>query len=94
MRSLIDVIATLVDPEAPANVIATARVGTRVLRCIGAVGFHSQIEVANQLDSFLEHIRQQKVEEERRRPRDVLDVDVEGHLRWLETGKGVPWPAR
>jgi hypothetical protein len=24
---------------------------------------------------------------------DVLDVDVEAHLRWLETGEGDPWPA-
>lgn len=23
---------------------------------------------------------------------EPLDVDVEGHLRWLETGKGEPWP--
>lgn len=22
-----------------------------------------------------------------------IDVDVEGHLRWLETGSGEPWPA-
>ncbi len=22
----------------------------------------------------------------------VLDVDVAGHLRWLETGEGDPWP--
>ncbi len=21
-----------------------------------------------------------------------LDVDVEAHLRWLETGEGEPWP--
>ncbi len=21
-----------------------------------------------------------------------LDVDVDGHLRWLETGEGEPWP--
>ncbi len=23
---------------------------------------------------------------------EPLDVDVEAHLRWLETGKGEPWP--
>ena|ERR1035438_6147053 len=23
---------------------------------------------------------------------EPIDVDVEEHLRWLETGKGVPWP--
>jgi hypothetical protein len=28
----------------------------------------------------------------RRRPDDVLDVDVEKHLRWLETGEGSLWP--
>jgi hypothetical protein len=25
---------------------------------------------------------------------EVLDVDVEGHVRWLETGEGDPWPAK
>jgi hypothetical protein len=25
-------------------------------------------------------------------PDDVLDVDVEKHLRWLESGEGEPWP--
>jgi hypothetical protein len=89
MRSLIDVISALVDPETPANVTATARIGSRVIRCIGVTGFHSQVEVANLLDSFLEHIRQQG-----QRPRDVLNVDTRGHLQWLETGEGDPWPAR
>ncbi len=23
----------------------------------------------------------------------LIDVDVEKHLRWLETGEGDPWPA-
>ena len=23
---------------------------------------------------------------------EPLDVDVEAHLRWLETGEGEPWP--
>ena len=25
---------------------------------------------------------------------EVLDVDVERHLHWLETGEGEPWPPR
>jgi len=25
---------------------------------------------------------------------ELLDVDVEGHLHWLETGEGDPWPTR
>ena len=25
---------------------------------------------------------------------EVLDVDIEGHLRWLETGEGEPFPSR
>jgi hypothetical protein len=77
------------DDEAPVgNVIATARVGSRVIRCVGATGVHSQLEVANQLDSFLEHIRQQKAEEARRRSRNAWrDWDVDEITREFE-----PWP--
>ena len=24
---------------------------------------------------------------------EIVPVDIEGHLRWLETGQGDPWPA-
>lgn len=25
---------------------------------------------------------------------EILEVDVQGHMRWLETGEGDPWPAK
>lgn len=88
MRSLTDIIAELVNPSP--NVVATARLGTRVIRCVGASHYHSQLEVANHLDCFLEHIKQQNAEEARRRSRNAWrDWDVDEITRELE-----PWPAR
>lgn len=35
-----------------------------------------------------------EVAEDVLRDEKPLDVDVEKHLKWLETGKGEPWPAK